>query len=55
MDEDKQKTWISDIQDEAERLTLKRLKEDKDERERLQAEEDRATAQRAQADNKKKA
>lgn len=52
MDEDKQRTWISDIQDEAERLTKKRLAEDKAERQRLQAEEDKATAQ---TDNKKKA
>jgi hypothetical protein len=55
MDEGKQQTWITSIQDEAERLTLKRLKEDKDERDRLQAEEDRELARTAQADNKKKA
>lgn len=55
MDENAQKTWIQGIQDEAERLTIKRLNEDKAERERLQAEEDRATAQATQADNKKKA
>ena len=45
-------TWAQSIQAEAERLTLKRIKEDQDERDRLKAEEQRLAPQ---ADNKKKA
>jgi hypothetical protein len=52
MQEDAQKTWIEEIQAEAQRLTLKRLQEDKDERNRLLAEENKA---QIQADSKKKA
>ena len=51
MDEKKAKTYIEQIQADAERLTLKRIKDDKDENDRIEAE---ATAEVA-SDNKKKA
>lgn len=53
MDENTQ-TWAQGIQAEAERLTLKRIREDKEERDRLKAEEQRlVTAD--DSSNKKKA
>jgi hypothetical protein len=45
-------TWAQQIQAEAERLTLKRIKDDKEERDRLTAETQKAEAA---TDNKKKA
>lgn len=45
--------WIKSIQADAERLTKKRIQEDKDEQARLAAEENQAIA--AADDNKKKA
>lgn len=46
-------SWAASIQKEAERLTLKRLREDKEERDRQRAEE--AQAAQTQSSDKKKA
>lgn len=51
MDEKSAKTYIEQIQADAERLTLKRLKDDKEEQDRVEAE----TKAEVAGDNKKKA
>lgn len=52
MDEEHQ-TWAQGIQAEAERLTLKRIRDDKEERQRQAAEEAKAQPATANDDKKK--
>lgn len=51
--DDNTKTWAQEIQAEAERLTLKRIRDDKEERDRLTAETQKQDAQNVASDKKK--